>query len=362
MCLFPLANGRPMAPPDGSCMFARRDVQKGVGRRKGKENVKYNLAILGAGAIAHTMAQTIQSTGIIHGYAVASRDLERSSALAAQFGFEKAYGSYEEMLADPKVDLVYIATPHVFHARQIIMCLGAGKHVLCEKPLTINAEQARRVTAMAREKGLLLAEAIWSRYLPMAKTLKAFAASEKIGRIYGLTANMCLPLFHRERLQKRELGGGALLDVGIYPLTFASLILGDEVTEIHSAADLSDTGVDKSNSILLTYASGAHASIVSSLAGPGNQMGLILGEKGYAEVGGVGVYRYLRVFGPDGKQLEEAVRPPQVTGYEFELAACVQALDNGWLECPDAPHATSVAMMELLERIRKQWGLEYPEL
>ena len=126
--------------------------------------MKYNFAILGAGSIAQRMGETVQKTDIVNGYAVASRDLSRAQKLADKYGFGKAYGSYDEMLADPAVDLVYIATPHVFHALQIEQCLRAGKHVLCEKSFTINADQARRVTALAQEKGLLLAEAIWPIY------------------------------------------------------------------------------------------------------------------------------------------------------------------------------------------------------
>lgn len=324
--------------------------------------MKYNLAMMGAGAIAHEMGKTVQGTDIVNGYAVASRDLSRAREMAAQYGFEKAYGSYEEMLADPAVDLVYIATPHVFHASQIEMCLEAGKHVLCEKAFTINAAQARRVTALAREKGLLLAEAIWPRYMPMARTLREFAAGERIGRIYSLTANLGYPVYHRERLHDRALGGGALLDVGIYPLTFASLILGDAVTEIRSSADLSDTGVDKSQHIILTYASGAQADIFSSVVGPTDRRGMIYGEKGYAEVGNVNNYEYLRIYDADHRLVEETLCPPQVTGYEYELAACAEAISKGWTQCPDAPHEMSVTMMELMDKIRGQWGLEYPEL
>ena len=238
--------------------------------------MKYNLAIMGAGSIAQRMGETVQRTDIVSGYAVASRDLSRARELAEKYGFQKAYGSYDEMLADPAVDLVYIATPHVFHASQIEQCLKAGKHVLCEKSFTINADQARRVTAMAREKGLLLAEAIWPRYMPMAKTLQEFAAGDKIGKIHSLTANLGYPVYHRERLHDRSLGGGALLDVGIYPLTFASLILGDEVTEICSSVNLSETGVDAFENIVLTYASGAQASIFSSIICPsGGRSGMI---------------------------------------------------------------------------------------
>ena len=321
-----------------------------------------NFAIMGAGAIAREMCDTVRRTELVTPYAIASREESRAAEMAREFGFQKAYGSYGEMLADPQVDLVYIATPHVFHASQIEQCLEAGKHVLCEKAFTINAAQARKVTALAREKGLLLAEAIWPRYMPMAKTLQEFVRSGRIGEIYSLTANLGYPVYHRARLHDRALGGGALLDVGIYPLTFASLILGDDVEEIKADAEMSDTGVDRSNHILLTYSSGARAEIFSSIVGPTDRQGVLYGTKGYAVVENVNNYQGLRIYREDHTLEEEIPCPPQITGYEYEVAACVKAIQNGWVECPDAPHAMSIRMMELMDAIRGQWGLEYPEV
>ena len=320
------------------------------------------VGILGAGNIAGVMADTLRRMDNVICCAVAARDGSRAEAFAKTYGFAESYGSYEEMLASSEAELIYVATPHSCHYDHVKLCLQYGKHVLCEKAFMLNAKQAEEVFAMAKEKGLLLTEAIWTRYMPSRRMLQDVLDGGAIGKPQMLTANLGYVTKHKERIQKLELGGGALLDVGIYPLTFASLILGDDVTKIRSQADLSDTGVDRTNQILLTYASGAQASIFDTIAGPTDREGVIYGEKGYATVGNVNNYQYLRIYDAAHKLQEEILCPPQVTGYEYELQACVEAMDKGWTECPDAPHAMSITMMELMDIIRGQWGLEYPEL
>ena len=176
-----------------------------------------NIGILGAGNIAATMATTLQSLKNVTCYAVAAREKKRAQAFADKFGFQVAYGSYVDMLSDPNVHLVYIATPHSHHYEHIKMCLKHGKHVLCEKAFTANAAQAEEVILEAREKGLLLTEAIWTRYMPMRLTIDAIIKSGIIGTPTSLSANLGYPLEHKERMVKLELCGGALLDLCVYP-------------------------------------------------------------------------------------------------------------------------------------------------
>lgn len=177
-----------------------------------------NIAILGAGSIARTMARTLRMMkargDAVELYAVASRSLERAQAFAREEGFACAYGSYEELVQDPAVELVYIATPHSHHAAQMELCIDHGKHVLCEKSFTANAAQAEAVLQRARQKGVLVTEAIWTRYMPMRSILSELIASGEIGTPRLLTANLCYPLLHKERILRPELAGGALLDVG----------------------------------------------------------------------------------------------------------------------------------------------------
>ena len=194
------------------------------------------LGILGAGGIASTMAKTVAGMKDVEAYAVAARDLERARVFAQKYEVKKAYGSYEEMLADDEVELVYIATPHSHHYLHAKMCLEAGKHVLCEKAFTVNAEQAQKLFDLAKEKKLLITEAIWTRYMPSRKLINDIIESGVIGEVTAVTANLSYTVSHVERIRKPELAGGALLDVGVYPINFASMVLGDKVKDVKATA------------------------------------------------------------------------------------------------------------------------------
>lgn len=319
-----------------------------------------NFAILGAGSIAGTMARTIARMPHVHAYAIGSRTLEKAQAFAAEHGFEKAYGSYEELVKDPKVDLVYIATPHSHHLPCMELCLDHKKAMLCEKAFTVNAAQARKILARAEAEGVLLTEAIWPRYMPMARTLRDFAASGKIGKITHVYAELCYPVFHVQRLWDPNLAGGALLDIGVYPLTFVANLLGSKPVSIVSDAQLSDLGMDQQNTILLTYEGGVRATVHSSSIHGSPRQAVIYGTKGYGIVGNMNNYEYLEIYDKDYHLLERIDAPAQITGYEYEVDACIEALDKGWLECPQMPHAETISVMELMDRIRAQWGMVYP--
>jgi len=321
---------------------------------------KINIAILGAGSIANMMGTTVQKMDTVTAYAVASRDLGRAQSIARKYGFQKAYGSYEEMLSDPNVDLVYIATPHSLHAANVRQCLEAGKHVLCEKSFTVTAMEARSITTLAKEKKLLLTEAIWPRYMPMAKTLLDFVKSEKIGKIHSLTCNLGYPIGHIERIQNPDLAGGALLDVGIYTLSFASLIMGNDVKEITTTAVMNDRGVDLKSTTTLTYSDGRISSLFSSVLGPTDRMGVLYGETGYAIVDNINNFESLKIYNAGHELTEQINRPAQITGYEYEVQAAADAINAGELECADMPHAETILIMELMDKIRHIWGLWYP--
>ncbi|MCD7737008.1 MAG: Gfo/Idh/MocA family oxidoreductase, partial [Lachnospiraceae bacterium] len=196
---------------------------------------KMNLAILGAGGIASTMAKTVAQMDEVNLYAVAARDGARARAFADRFGAEKSYGSYDEMLRDDQVDLVYIATPHSHHCEHAKLCIEHGRPALCEKAFTRNAREAREVLDFAHEKGVFITEAMWVRYMPMSVTLKKLLESGRIGKIVGLTANLGYSLMHVERMVRPELAGGALLDLGVYTMNFATWVLGDEVQSLSAS-------------------------------------------------------------------------------------------------------------------------------
>ena len=181
------------------------------------------VGIIGAGRIAANMAKTLNGMDDAVAYAIAARNLDRAQKFAKEWGFEKAYGSYEELVNDPEVELIYIATPHPFHIEHAKLCITHGKPVLCEKPFTVNAAGAKEVFDLAKEKEVFITEAIWTRYLPSRKIIDDIIASGEIGELKGISANLGYDMRTKERLINPELAGGALLDVGIYPLNFASM-------------------------------------------------------------------------------------------------------------------------------------------
>lgn len=318
------------------------------------------MGILGAGNIGGAMARTIAGMDKVEAYAVGARDLARAEAFAAQYHFTKAFGSYEEMLSDPELELVYVATPHSHHYEHVKLCLEHGKHVLCEKAFTVNAKQAVELFEMAKSKNLLLTEAIWTRYMPMRKTLDEIAASGVIGEITSLTANLGYVVGHLPRMQEPGLAGGALLDLGVYPINFASMVFGDKIREVSSSAVLTESKVDAVNSITLIYEDGKMAQLHSNMMVATDRRGMIYGDKGYIEVQNINNCEAIRVFDTNHKLIAEYETPKQITGYEYEVEACMEAMAKGELECPQMPHKESIRIMELMDSLRAQWGVKYP--
>lgn len=322
-----------------------------------------SIAILGAGSIAAKMAKTLngmkEKDDRFACCAIAARDLDRAKAFAGTHGFAKAYGSYEDMLSDEQVDLIYIATPHSHHYEHIKLCLDHGKHVLCEKAFTVNARQAEEVLTLAREKGLLLAEAIWTRYMPMRQMINEVLASGEIGTPCMLTANLCYKIDHKDRLIRPELAGGALLDVGIYPLNFAVMTFGNDIVSVDSSVQMADTGVDAQESITLHFSDGKMAVLNASIRGIGDRRGVIYGERGFLEITNVNNPQMITVY-KDYEPVKRIPCPKQVTGYEYEVLSCLDAIESGRMECPEMPHAEIIRMMKLMDLIRDQWGLVYP--
>lgn len=318
------------------------------------------VGIIGAGKIAINMAKTLQGMDTAEGYAIAARDYDRARAFAEEHGFEKAYGSYEEMLKDPQVDLVYVATPHSHHYDHVKLSLEHGKHVLCEKAFTVNEAQARELFAMAKEKGLLLTEAIWTRYMPMRKTLNEVLASGVIGTPYMLTANLCYIIEAKDRIKKPELAGGALLDIGIYPLNFASMVFGDDIETITGTATFNEFGLDLQENITLIYKDGRMAALSASTRGLSDRRGIIYGDRGYIETENVNNCEGIKVFDTERRLVASYETQKQITGYEYEVEACVHAIENGETECPQMPHEETLRMLRWMDELRRQWGIVYP--
>ncbi len=317
-------------------------------------------AILAPGHIAHSMARAVSEIEKIERYAVASRDYGRAADFAKQWGFEKAYGSYEELAKDPQVELVYVASPHSHHYEHAKLCLQHGKHVLVEKAFTVNARQAKELIQLSEEKGLLLAEAIWTRYMPSRKMIDELLAEGVLGNVTSLTANLGYILAHVERMQSPELAGGALLDLGVYPINFALMAFHGPVKEVNASAILSPRGVDWMNSITLTFADGKMAVLHSDMLAQTDRQGVISGDKGYLEVQNINNCEEIRVYDLERKLTARYQVPEQINGYEYEVLSCIKAIEEGRTECEEMPHSQILLVMELLDTIREQWGMVYP--
>ena len=323
-----------------------------------------NIAIIGAGTIARNMAKTLRGMKArgqnVELYAIAARDLDRAQAFAQEEGFVKAYGSYREMLEDDQVELVYIATPHSHHAEHMKLCIEYGRPILCEKPFTGNARQAEEVLRMAEEKGVFVTEAIWTRYMPSRGIINDLLASGIIGEPKVLNANLAYAMENKERILKPELAGGALLDLGVYTLNFASMIFGDDVERMESSVQMYPTGVDFTENISLYYKDGRSAHLISSAAARMDRRGVVSGAKGYLTVNNVNNPTVIEVFDDNDQLLKHVDVPEQITGFESQVEACMRALEAGQLECPEMPHSEIMHIMKTMDELRAQWGMVYP--
>lgn len=320
-----------------------------------------NIGIIGTGYIAEKLSEAINGLDDNYkAYAVSSRTLEKAEKFAAEWGFEKAYGSYEEMVKDDNIDLVYIATPHSHHYEHAKLCIEAGRNMLVEKAFTANAAQAEEILRSAKEKGLLITEAIWTRYMPSRAMINELVNSGIIGEAWMISANLCYPNDFMERIQKPELAGGSLLDLGVYALNFASMVFGDDIETLTGQCVKLDTGVDAQESISVTYKNGRLANLYSSVRTPSDRFGTIYGSKGYIQVQNINNPEVIRVYNTEHELIKEILPPKQINGYEYQVIACREALMNGELECTAMPHSETIEIMKQMDTLRNLWNIKYP--
>ncbi|WNM24855.1 Gfo/Idh/MocA family protein [Demequina capsici] len=321
----------------------------------------FRWGILGAGGIAHKLADAITHYTKSEVVAVAAASgLERAQAFAAETGVPTAYGSYEELVADPDVDIVYVATTHNNHHGPALLAIEAGKHVMVEKAFTQNERQARLVVDAARAKGVFVMEAMWARHLPHMYALREAIARGEIGEVISVQADHGQPISHIERMRNPALAGGALLDLGVYPISFAHDILGvpDAITAV---GRLTDTGVDGQVSMVFDYPSmGAQASLTTTMEGKTPCMALIGGTEGYIEIDGTfynpTTFRVVRL---DGTMWEYDGAAPN--GFQFEAAEVSRCVAAGLTESPIQPLEQSLEIMRIMDEVRNQIGLIYPD-
>jgi len=317
-------------------------------------------SILAPGGIAHSMAETVNRLEGVEAYAVASRDYKRAKDFADKWGYKKAYGSYEEMIKDPEVELVYIATPHSHHYQYAKMCLEHGKHILVEKAFTVNAKQAKEILDLSKEKNLLVAEAIWTRYMPGRKMVNNLIESGVIGELHSMTSAFGFPLTHVDRLMNPELAGGALLDLTVYPITAALMVFDGKIKDVQATAVMSEKGIDLQDSVTLTFEDGKMAVLHTSMLDRTSCESIISGTNGFLKLNNVNNPSVISVYNSEREKIASYDVPEQINGYEYEVLACKKALEEGKTECPEMPHSEILRVMELMDQIREIWGMKFP--
>ncbi|MDQ2085826.1 Gfo/Idh/MocA family oxidoreductase [Herbivorax sp. ANBcel31] len=323
---------------------------------------KIRWGILGCGNIAHLFVQGLKTLENAEIHAVASKTPKKAEAFSSKYNIPNYYCDYIELVKNPKVDVVYIATTHNFHFENSMLCLNHGKHVLCEKPFTINSTQAQKLIKTAREKELFIMEAMWTKFFPCIIELNTLLNKGIIGDIRYLRADFGIrkePDFDG-RMQNPSLGGGALLDLGIYPVSFANMIFKTTPLVIKSSCYFGKTGVDEHSSYYFEYDDGQMAHLFSSFISQTPHEALISGTKGYI--------RILDFFHPSKMSIklndcEEKIieKPYKSTGYNYEANEVMNCIMDGKLESDLMPHKETLKIMKLLDEIRNQWGLKYPE-
>ena len=322
---------------------------------------KIRWGILSTGWIAKKFAEGLSVLPDAEIVAVGSRAQETADAFGDEYGVPHRHASYEALVGDQDVDVIYIGTPHPFHKDNAILSLEAGKAVLLEKPFTINAGEAEEVIALAREKGLFLMEAMWSRYIPIIVKLRELLAEGAIGEVRMLTADLGFrsEFDPKSRLFNLELGGGALLDVGIYPISFASMVLGTP-SRIVSMAHLGQTGVDEQAGIVFGYDGGQLAILHTALQTSTAIEATVMGTKGKIRVHSAWFYGTTLTLSIEGRDDEAISLPYEGNGYNFEAAEVMRCLHEGKLESDVMPLDETLAIMQTLDTIRAQWGFKYP--
>ena len=312
--------------------------------------------ILGTGNIAAKFAKGLRAVPDSELAAVGSRTASTADSFAAEHGARRAHPTYEALAADDDLDAIYVATPHVLHHENTLACIAGGKAVLCEKPFAMNAREAEEMVAAARAAGTFLCEAMWTRFLPGTRRVRELLASGAIGEPRQLECDFGFRTdFNPEsRLFDPALGGGALLDVGIYCVAYARMVFGAAPAEIHSAAHLGETGVDEQSAYLFRYDSGALARMSSATRTQTAQRATISGTEGSIEIPGFWHAQEVIVNG------ETESHPHLGNGYSHEAVAVAEALAADKTECAEVPLDETLEIAGTLDEIRAQWGLSYP--
>ena len=316
--------------------------------------------IIAPGSIANAFAIEVKNTkgGILE--AVYGRDENKVKEFAKKYNLGKYYSNIDEFLKDENIDAVYIATPHNYHMEYAKKCIEAKKHILCEKPFSYNYKTSKEVLSFAKENNIFIMEALWTLFLPAINQAKKWIKEDKIGNIKLITANFGFKSEEdiNSRLYNPNLAGGALLDVGIYPILFSNFIMGSYPKEIKASAEFTNTKVDESDIINLKYENGALASLTCSISADTDNTAVIYGEKGKIVIpkfwSAKESYLYI------GDKVEAYVDSYEEAGYKYEIEEANSCIKNKALESNIASHNITLELVKIMDEIRKQIGLVYP--
>ncbi|MFP4478833.1 MAG: Gfo/Idh/MocA family protein [Candidatus Izemoplasmatales bacterium] len=321
------------------------------------------IGIIGAGNIANKFSEAVNKSKLVDGelYAVGSRSIEKAEIFKKQHNIKKAYGSYEELYQDEDVDLIYIATPHVFHYEQMMDALDYGKNILCEKPFTINADLAEKVFNKAKEKNVFIMEAMWTRFLPVIQEVKYQINKGLIGEIELLEADFCFnpdkDIEHR--LYQPKLGGGALLDVGIYPITFANIFMG-KPKNIESTVKMYKTDVDASETIKYEYDKGK-AILRAAINEERPLLATIKGTKGKVIIDGLHETESAKIYDKDDELIHLIEIPHETNGFEYEIKEAIDCIRSGKTESDIVSPKVTLSILKQMDQIRDSWNFYYPQ-
>ncbi len=318
--------------------------------------------ILGTGRIAHKFAEALTVVPDAELSAVGSRAQGTAGAFGDEFAVPRRHATYQSLAEDPEIDAIYVSTPHPMHCRDTLLCLNAGKPVLCEKPFALNAREAETMVQCARQRGVFLMEAMWTRFLPTIAQVREWLGDGAIGEVRNMMADFGFRTeFNPEgRLLNPELGGGALLDIGVYVVSLASMVYGKQPDRVAALADMGATGVDEQTTMAFRYDTGAMAALTCAVRTSTPGAVSIHGTQGNIRIPTPFYDAYAVILNVDGEE-PVTIEPDRVeNGFKYEIEEAGRCLREGLLESPALPLDETLAIMRTLDAVRDEIGLKYP--
>lgn len=322
------------------------------------------IGILGTGRIAHKMAKTLLlmklegRTGF-EITAVASRSLEMAKIFQTDYHIKYAFGSYEELVQAEEVDLIYISSPHSCHFEHTKLCIQYEKHVVCEKPMVVNAQQAEYLFQLADEKKVFVMEAMWTRCLPIRKMIYDKVWSGIVGKPRMVTANLGYAVTHKKRLFDLQLAGGALLEVGVYPINFVDMIF-DDLKILSASCIKNEDGIDMTETFTFSLAENVLAVLSASIVSNFDRGGNIFCTEGYIHIENINNPVQIQVYNSNYELIDITHAPKQITGLEYEIEECVSCINSGKCESKLMSHRDTIRMLKIMDELRKNIGVVYP--